>query len=205
MTDIFEILETFLSKDQEFLTGYEQSEISIDNFVASILRFVIKLFNPKKIIELGTLYGRSAILMSRFSSYEANIYSIEKNKEHYEIALKNIIKNKLESKIKLFLGDCQEILNQDFMKNLQADMMFIDANKLKYSDYLDWAVEFLSKNGVMIIDNIFIHKVLEKYQDESCRMYQEMEKFLEKIKNKSLFNSLIIPYSRDGLAIVVKK
>lgn len=202
--DTFGILNDIIKNDEDFLLACENSPISIDNFIASVLRFFIKISKPKNIIELGALHGRSAILMSRFLE-NTTVHSIENNLENYQIAENNIIKHSLENRVKLYFGDCQQILNSEKMKNLKADMMFIDANKLKYDYYLNWACEFLSSKAIIIIDNIFIHRVLEKYQNSDCVMYKNMESFLRKIQDTEKFNTMIIPYQRDGLAVVMRK
>ena len=203
MINTFEILDDYLEKFGDFKLDLEKSDISVDNFVASILQFIINIIKPKNIIELGALYGRSAILMSKFAP-EAKIYSIENNKRHFQIATKNVMNYDLSEKIYLHLGDCMEILNSDKMKNLHADILFIDANKAKYLDYLNWGCEFLQSNGVIIADNVFIHKVLEKYQDENNIIHKNMEVFLAKIYDKNLFNTITIPYKRDGISVMIK-
>ena len=199
----FGVINEILEADEDLKVSCESSPISINNYVSSILRFFVKIIKPKNILELGTLHGRSAILMSRFSA-QATIHSIENNPENYRIAQDNVKKNSLQNRIKLYLGDCQKVLQSDFMQNLQPEILFIDANKLKYAEYLDWACNFSSSGATIIIDNIFVHRILEKYRSPDCKMNKTMQDFLKKIHNKDIFDTMIIPYERDGLAVLKK-
>jgi predicted O-methyltransferase YrrM len=195
----FDILNSYLIKTKT--DEIEHSPISVNRYVESILKFLIKIKQPKTILELGTLYGKSAISMAQ-ASKKTMIHSIENNKTHYDIALKNISRFQLESQINLHLGDCSEILNQDQIKNLKPELIFIDANKANYLKYLDWSVKYGSKDCFIVIDNIFIHRVQEKFSDPTNKIHQTIEALLLEIQDESKFNTLIIPYERDALAVV---
>ena len=204
MNNTFGILDFYLKQNSASNINCEDSPISINQYVQSILHFIISSFKCETIIELGTLYGRSAILMAQ-SNKNIKIHSIENNQQHYAIAKNNIEKHNLSDQITLYLGDCMEILNTEEMQNLNADMIFIDANKAKYLDYLSWSEKFLKQNGIIVADNIFIHKILDKYKNPNNNIHKNMEIFLEKIQDRNLFNTLIIPYERDGISISIKK
>jgi predicted O-methyltransferase YrrM len=204
MINTFDILNFYLSQNDKNSLNCEDSQISINQYISSILDFIIHVFKPKIIIELGTLYGKSAISMAQ-SNPDAQIHTIENNEKHYNIAKKNILNHNLSNRITLHLGDCMEILATDKIQNLSPDMIFIDANKARYLDYLSWAKEFLNKNGIIVADNIFVHKVIEKYKNPNNNIHKNMEIFLERVQNKDLFNTLIIPYERDGISISIKK
>ena len=132
------------------------------------------------------------------------VHSIENNEKNYEIAVKNIEKYGLENRIKIYSGDAMAILNSDNFPR-DFDMVFIDANKLAYIDYLNWCEKNLKKNAVLIFDNVFLHHVLPKYQDKNCSMFKKMEEFLSYSSNEKLFERLIVPYERDALCILILK
>ena len=133
---IFEILknnyidEKIKKIENDEIFQNAQSNISIDSYVASILQFFIRTYNVKKILELGALYGKSAILMANATeNIDIVVHSIENNEKNYEIAVKNIEKYGLENRIKIYSGDAMAILNSDNFPR-DFDMVFIDANKL---------------------------------------------------------------------------
>ena len=208
---IFEILknnyidEKIKKIENDEIFQNAQSNISIDSYVASILQFFIRTYNVKKILELGALYGKSAILMANATeNIDIVVHSIENNEKNYEIAVKNIEKYGLENRIKIYSGDAMAILNSDNFPR-DFDMVFIDANKLAYIDYLNWCEKNLKKNAVLIFDNVFLHHVLPKYQDKNCSMFKKMEEFLSYSSNEKLFERLIVPYERDALCILILK
>ena len=204
MNNTFEILNFYLKQNIQFNISVGDSPISINQYVNSILHFIIMSFKCETIIELGTLYGRSAISMAQLNK-NIKIHSIDNNQQHYDIAKINIEEHQLSDQIKLYLGDCTEVLDTTEIQNLNTDMIFIDANKAKYLDYLSWSQNFLKPNAVIIADNIFIHKVLDKYKKSDNKIHTNMEMFLKKIQDKNLFHTLIIPYERDGISISVKR
>jgi predicted O-methyltransferase YrrM len=190
-----------IEKDEIFQNA--QSNISIDGYLGSILQFFIKAFNVKRVLELGALYGKSAILMA-LSNEKNDIFvcSIENNEKNFEIAKQNVQIYNLENQIQIYFGDAMEILNKDENLPRDFDMVFVDANKLSYIDYLKWCEKNLKKGTILIFDNIFIHHVLPKYNDQNCSMFRKMEEFLQYTANEALFDRLIIPYERDGLCVL---
>jgi caffeoyl-CoA O-methyltransferase len=208
---IFKILknnyieEKIIKIQNDKIFQHSQSNISIDEYTTSILFFFIRTFNIKKILELGALYGKSAILMANANEKkDIFIHSIENNEKNYEIAKKNVEIYQLKDQIKIDFGDAIEILNnKNFPKDF--DMVFVDANKLAYMDYLNWCEKNLKQNTILIFDNVFLHRVLSKYQDQQCIMFKKMEEFLLYTSNEKLFERIIIPYERDALCILIKK
>ncbi len=206
---MFEILENYIDDkisqiNHDPIFQGEQHEISVNSYIGQILHFIINAFNIKKILELGTLYGKSAVLMAS-AKQDIEVDSIENNEANFQIASKNIKIYNMENRIKLHHGDAMNLLNSDFFQEKEFDMIFIDANKMAYLEYLHWSEKHLKKNGIMIFDNIFIHHALEKYKDKSCKMHHKMEEFLKYTSDSKSFNRLILPYNRDSLCILIKK
>ncbi|MEM5843273.1 MAG: class I SAM-dependent methyltransferase [Candidatus Aenigmatarchaeota archaeon] len=140
----------------------DQNLPSIGRKKSKILRDLIKEFKPKKILEIGTLYGYSAIVMA--SSYEkAIVTTIEINKKTAEIAKRYIKKAGLSKKIKVIVGDALKVIPK--LKE-KFDMLFIDAIKEEYLDYLKVSEGKLKKGAIVVADNTGVFKrYLKNYLD----------------------------------------
>ena len=117
--------------------------ININPEDGKLLELLIKISNSKKILEIGTFYGYSTIWLAR-SIEDGIIYTIEKDKDSYEKAEQNFIKANVNDKIKILKGTAEEILP---ILNEEFDLIFIDAEKNHYLQYLDFAEKLLKKVG----------------------------------------------------------
>jgi len=121
---------------------------------AKVIKKVIEEHKPKKILEVGTLYGYSAIFMASCDK-NIKVVTIEKNKKACEIAKRYIKKAKLSKRIKVINGDALEVLKKIKGK---FDLVFLDAVKEEYLDYLKLVEKNLRKGSVVIADNTGIFK-----------------------------------------------
>ena len=103
----------------------------------------LKLFKPKRILEIGTAVGYSAICFSEFLEDNGIIDTIERDTERVNEAKQNIKKAEVENKIHIIEGDAVEILPTI---NEKYDMVFIDASKGKYPIFLKEALRMLTQN-----------------------------------------------------------
>ena len=114
---------------------------------------LVRLKKPKKILEIGTAVGFSAIMMARNS--EAVIDTIERNQEMYNKALENIKKTNLENRINVHFGDAllidENSLDEDY------DIIFIDAAKAQNQKFFLKYAKLLKEDGIILTDNILFH------------------------------------------------
>lgn len=117
----------------------------------SLLKFLLKSFQPSCILEVGTAVGFSALFMSEYAPEDCQITTIEKYEKRIPIAKKNFIRGGKEDKIKFLEGDAMEIL-----KGLQGtyDFIFMDAAKGQYIHYLPEVLRLLPKGGLLVSDNV---------------------------------------------------
>lgn len=136
----------------------EIEEIGKKSFIPSIgpvkgkiLAEIVRKHKPRKILEVGSLYGYSAILIAKNSPAKAEITTVEKNPEHARITEQNVERARLESQIKVIQGDAKEIL-----PTLPGpfDLVFLDAEKTQYLDYLKAVENKLHQGSVVIADNV---------------------------------------------------
>ena len=117
----------------------------------NLLKFVLKMQNPKSILEIGCAVGYSAIVMLKNSG--ADIVTVEKMPERVEEAKKNIKYANLEDRAKIIEGDAGEILERLVNENKKFDFIFMDAAKAQYITWLPTVKALLKYNGIIFSDN----------------------------------------------------
>ena len=116
-----------------------------------IIASKLQEINPKRILEIGTAVGYSAICFSEFLQDNGKIDTIEREHDRVIQAIENIEKAEVEDKIKVLEGDAVEILPT---LTDQYDVVFIDASKGKYPFFLKEALRMLAPNGIIFADNV---------------------------------------------------
>ena len=146
---------------------------SIGPVKGRILAEVVKKTRPRRILEVGALYGYSAILMAKNSPPGVEIISVEKSPEHVRIATKNIKRANMEESIRMVEGD-----GISELRNLPGtfDLVFLDAEKTEYLAYLKAVEKNLHKGSVVVADNVGI------FEDQ-------MQDYLEYVRNMGPYKS----------------
>ena len=117
----------------------------------NLLKFILKMQNPKSILEIGCAVGYSAIVMLENSG--ADIVTVEKMPERVEEAKKNIKYANLEDRAKIIEGDAGEILERLVNENKKFDFIFMDAAKAQYITWLPTVKALLKDKGIIFSDN----------------------------------------------------
>ncbi len=179
--------------------------IIIDSGLA-LLESVIAISKPKKILEIGTAIGYSAIRMARVCGSE--VYTIERNIDMYNEALKNVSLANLDDKIHLIFNDA---LNSfDLVKDNEFDLIFIDAAKAQYTKFFDLYTPLLSKNGIVVCDNMLFHGLVENdevYQEQSRAvrgLIRKLKSFHKTLLENPNYKTSIFEIG-DGVSISIKK
>ena len=146
---------------------------SIGPVKGKILAEIVKKTKPKRILEVGALYGYSAILMAKNSPPGVEIVSVEKDPEHVRIAKKNIKRANMEEKITMVEGDGRTELQK---LSGSFDLVFLDAEKTQYLAYLKAVEKNLDKGSVIVADNVGI------FEDQ-------MQDYLEYVRKKGPYKS----------------
>jgi predicted O-methyltransferase YrrM len=146
---------------------------SIGPVKGKILAEIVKKTRPKRILEVGALYGYSAILMAKNSPSGVEIVSVEKNPEHVRIAKENIKRANMERSIRVVEGDGRTELGK---LTGSFDLVFLDAEKTQYLAYLKAVEGNLHKGNVVVADNVGIFK-------------DQMKDYLEYVRNNGPYKS----------------
>ena len=159
----------------------------------------IKNNPPKRILEIGTAVGYSAICFSEFLSENGVIDTIEREVERVKEAKINIKEVGVEEKINIYEGDAVEILPT---LNEKYDMVFIDAAKGKYPFFLQQALRLINKNGVIFADNILYKGyVMSDYNKHKQRTaVRNLRQYIKEISENESLETEILDVG-DGLAI----
>ena len=171
----------------------------------AVIEEELKLFKPKRILEIGTAVGYSAICFSEFLAENGKIDTIEREEERVIEAKENIKRAEVENKINVIQGDAVEILPK---LNEKYDMVFIDASKGKYPFFLKEALRMLAPNGIIFADNVLYKGyVLSDYnkhkQRTAVRNLREFLKKLNELQANKEFDVRVLEVG-DGLAIAKK-
>jgi predicted O-methyltransferase YrrM len=173
--------------------------------IETLLSYV-RLKNPKRILEVGTAIGYSAIRMA-LTSETSKIVSIERDEERYNIAKENINVLNLNDRITLLLGDANELQSQ-VEHYAPYDFIFIDAAKGQYQNFFDHYSSMLSPEGIIITDNVlFRGYVADESGLESRRLRSLVKKirsFNEYIMKHPDYYSSILPIG-DGMMVSIRK
>lgn len=170
----------------------------------SFLKLLLAITQPKKILEVGTAIGFSALLMSEYGPEDCHITTIEKYEKRIPIALENFKRAGKEQKITLIEGDAMEVL-----KGLEGsfDFIFMDAAKGQYIYYLPEVVRLLEKDGVFVTDNVLQDgDVIESrfaVERRNRTIHSRMREYLYELKHHRLLETSIIPLG-DGVALSTK-
>lgn len=165
-----------------------------------LLQLLVQLKQPKQIVEIGTLGGYSALWMAAALPKDGHITTFEKNPEHAAIARKHIAASPYAEKITVIEGDAHTALRT---YQSHVDMVFIDAEKAGYPDYLVWAEERLPVGGLVVADNTLLFDTVygEKPEGEA-KMWHAMRAFNEQLAKG--FDALLLP-TGEGLSIGIKR
>jgi len=154
---------------------------------------------PKRILEIGTAVGYSAMCFSEFLSEDGKIDTIERDIERIEQAKINIKNVGVEDKITIYEGDAVEILPT---LNEKYDMVFIDAAKGKYPFFLKEALRMLNNNGIIFADNILYKGyVMSDYNKHKQRTaVRNLREYIKEVSENPNLDTEILEVG-DGLAI----
>ena len=188
--------------EQEALASYVPI---IRKETQSLLKTLLTMLRPARVLEVGTAVGFSALLMSEYLPEGAHITTIEKYEKRIPIARQNFRRAGKEEQITLIEGDAMEVL-----KSLDGpfDFVFMDAAKGHYPHYLPEVLRLLTPGGVLMSDNVLQDGSLIEsrfaVERRDRTIHSRMREYLYELKHREDLMTSILPLG-DGVALTVKK
>lgn len=179
--------------------GVHGSQMLIGEMEAAVLSFLIKLGRVKKVLELGTFTGYSALAMAEQLPEDGEVITIDINKDTTAMAQKFWDQSPHGKKIKQILKP-----GPDALKEIQEkfDLVFIDADKNNYPLYLEWALDHLTDNGFIVSDNtLWGGKVAAP--DEGDKRTESIQKHNVMARELKGYTKVLLPI-RDGMFLITK-
>lgn len=176
--------------------------VNVSASEGQLLRMLVEISGARRVLEIGTLGGYSAIHFARALPKDGVLISLELDERHAEVARRNVERAGLSNKVEIRVGDARDAL-AGIIENGEGpfDLIFIDADKEGYPEYLDWSLR-LSRPGTLILgDNAIREGSVMDPDDPSSRA---MRDFNERLAKNPRLSALILPLIRDridGLAI----
>ena len=191
------------SKILEDLQSYtfdneELPQMISGNMVGNFLQFLIQSSNAKKILEVGTFTGYSAIKMAQIDP-DCEVHTCERMEQHVQTANNFIKKANLQDNITVHQGSAIKTL--ETFKIGYFDLAFIDADKVNYLEYYKRIVTLIKKGGIIVLDNMLWSGEVINPKDDNSKMLNKTAKFIN--SDERVFN-MLLPI-RDGLMVCYKK
>jgi predicted O-methyltransferase YrrM len=207
---ILEYIENLIPERNNQISEMEQyakqNEVPIMELIGiETLLQLLRIQQPKKILEVGTAIGYSAIRMAE-ALPSSQIVTLERDEQRYLVAKENVEKFKLEAQIVLLQGDALE-LGSIVQQYGPFDAIFIDAAKGQYQKFFDLYSPFLSNDGIVYTDNILFHGLVAAEEIDSRNLRQLVRKirnYNQWLMGNQDYHTAILPVG-DGIAISKKR
>lgn len=165
------------------------------NLVGQMLKMLIKISGAKRILEIGTFTGYSAVMMSEALPEDGEIITIEMNLRYQKLAEDHFKKFDTQNKIRLLKGNAQELIDELEGK---FDLIFLDADKVSYSFYYEHALKKLNPGGLLVVDNVLWDGTVLDPPDHKA---EALDEFNKKVMEDERVEQVLLPV-RDGLTII---
>ena len=178
-----------------------QSRMISGHFQGRVLSFISQLIRPETILEIGTYTGYATLCLAEGLTKNGKIHTIEINEELIDFQKKYFDKSKFKNQIFTHIGDAIDIIPK---LKLKYDLIFLDADKANYPNYMEMVVPKLKRGGVLVADNVLWNgKVLDYQQKRDDIETKGIKLFSELVKKNSSLQTLLLPI-RDGLMMCRK-
>jgi caffeoyl-CoA O-methyltransferase len=168
------------------------------------LEVIARACRARLAVEIGTLGGYSGVCLLRGMGAGAVLHTIEREARHAEVARASFERAGVSAGVRLHVGSAAERL-RELAREGPFDLVFVDADKLGYPDYLAWAEDHLRVGGVLLADNTFgfghVHE--ERPAGESAEAMAALRRFSERLARGGRFRATMLP-TAEGLSLGVK-
>ncbi|WP_445666309.1 O-methyltransferase [Fodinibius sp. AD559] len=194
-TDHSEIIKELISVSEKNL---EHTDMLSGRLVGRLLGLLIKMSGAKRVLEVGTFTGFSALTMAEALPDGGELFTCEYNERYEDIARTFFKKSEAGSKVRLLMGKALETIPTI---SGSFDFVFLDADKINYPNYYEMILPRLEQGGIMVIDNVFWSGEVLDSESDKARAIDELNKM---IRNDNFVEQVMLPV-RDGVTVLRKK
>lgn len=166
------------------------------------LALLVRLMRPQNILEVGSYYGYSAVWMARALETGSKLHCVEVSEPQCRILNEHMKLAKVGDVVEIHQGSGVDVMNKFINEGKKFEMMFIDADKTNYSNYLDLATKLIHGGGLLLVDNcLWNGQVVDPSFDD--KQTQAIRDFNDRLAKSKDFESVILTV-QDGLALAIK-
>lgn len=193
--------ELLLEKvNRDTYAQHPQAHMLSGHVQGKFLELIATVLKPRRILEIGTFTGYSALCLASGLTPDGQLHTIELREADAATAQKNFNESSCRDKIHLHIGNAMDIIPQ---LDVVWDMVFIDADKTGYLDYYKLVLPRVKAGGVILADNVLFHgEVLE--EKISGKNAQAIQRFNEYVQQDTRVENVLLTM-RDGILLIVKK
>ncbi|MEP7236808.1 MAG: O-methyltransferase [Ferruginibacter sp.] len=194
-------LDTVLAEIEDYtLTNHPHAQMLSGHVQGKVLELFSKMIAPKRILEIGTFTGFSALCLAKGLQADGKLITLELREDDAKTAEDYFKKSGMESKIELHVGDALQIIPT---LTETWDLVFIDADKVNYINYYELTLPSIKKGGWLLADNVLFHgEVLE--ENITGKNAKAIHAFNEHVKKDERVEQAMLTI-RDGLLLIQKK
>ncbi len=174
----------------------------------SLLRFLLCLLKPEKILEVGCAVGFSSAFMSEYMPENCTITTIEKVEMRIKEAKKNLAAIPRAEQVSLICGDANEVLKELADAGESYPFIFMDAAKGQYMNFLPHLMKLLPEGGILITDNVLQEGTIVESKYTIPRrertIHMRMREYVYTLKHMEDLETVVLPVG-DGVTLSVKK
>jgi len=191
--------DDLLKKVNEFTQTHSEAHMLSGHLQGKVLEMLSCMIRPKRILEIGTFTGYSALCLGKGLTEDGQLHTIELREEEATKAKEFFSKSPFGTRIILHQGSALDIIPT---LNETWDLVFIDADKPSYIEYFNLVLPKLRKNGFIFADNIFFHGQAFE-EDPKNKSAKGIKAFNEYIQKRSDIEKVVLTL-RDGLFLIRK-
>ena len=212
MEKIYKYIEDHATKPSEALDwvvkqthiGTNHARMLSGHTQGQMMRMMVQMIGAKRVLELGTFTGYSAICLASALPEDGHLDTLELNDELEDLILEGFERAGLKDKISIHIGDCKETLLKLREQKEVYDIVYIDANKREYCEYYDLVFDMVRPGGLILADNVIWDGKVCMDPLPQDKQTLSIVRFNDMVSADPRVESVILPI-RDGINVIRKK
>lgn len=188
-----ELLSLIKSSDEEL----QYIDMISGRVVGQLLKMLVKISGAKRVLEIGTFTGYSAITMAEALPKDGEVVTLEMNFRYQNLAQKHFDASKVGSKVNMIKGNAQQTID---MLDGSFDLAYLDGDKLRYAFYFESVLPLLKPGGLIVADNVLWDGTVLNPEDRKAKAISD---FNALILNDNRVEQVLLPI-RDGVNVIRK-